>query len=265
VNSSPATSHAGDQQVSLWKFTDIVLTTAIAIVASLIAGAIAVGVIGPRLTAPTGVGGYLGRVATQLELGQEPSAPGASLAVLMILQVPLWMGLFCVPWWLARRRKESLPAAIELTQKPKDIPLGLLIGAAAQLIMVPLIYLALSPLIDTDELSAPAREITDKANDPLGIVLLILVVLCGAPLVEEIFFRGVVYGALRGRYSNWLAILVSAIFFAIFHLQLLQLPALLAFGVLAAVIYGKTKRLGIAIWAHVGFNAVTVAGLLAQS
>lgn len=256
----PATSN-----IAGWKFVDVVWGTAVALLASIIAGVVAIEIIGPSLTAPTGVGAYLGRVATQLELGQAPSAPGASLAVLVLLQVPLWAGMLGVPLWLARRRQFSFTAALKLTQRAKDIPLGLAIGAAGQLIMVPLIYLALSPLIDTDELSAPARELTDKAGDPLGVALLVLIVLCGAPLVEEVFFRGVVFGALRRRYSSWLSVSVSALFFAAFHLQALQFPALLAFGILLAIIFERTGRLGLAIWIHVGFNAVTVISLLASS
>jgi len=262
TNPQPASNPSGSQ-IPSWKFVDIVLGTAASLIASIIAGVVAISIIGPRLTAPTGVGAYLGRVATQLELGETPSPPGTSLTVLVLLQVPLWGGLLVVPWWLARRRNQSFTSAVALNQKMKDIPLGLLIGAGAQVIMVPVIYLILSPLIDTEELSGPARDLTDKANNPLGVALLIVIVLLGAPLVEEIFFRGVVYGALRNRYSNPTAVLVSAAFFALFHFQLLQFPALLAFGVLAAIIYSKTMRLGMAIWTHVGFNAVTVASLLA--
>ena len=149
-----------------------------------------------------------------------------------------------------------------MSYKHRDLPLGLLIGVASQVIMVPLIYLALSPLINSDDLSAPARQLSDKANDPLSIVLLILIVLVGAPIIEEIFFRGMIFGALRTRYSNYTAIAVSAVFFGLFHFQWLQLPALVAFGIVAAVCYGLTRRLSLAIWAHVGFNAGTVANLL---
>ena len=46
------------------------------------------------------------------------------------------------------------------------------------------------------------------------------------------------------------------------HFQLVQLPGLFVFGVIAAVVFQRTGRLGTAIWTHVGFNATTVVLLL---
>ena len=235
----------------------------IAYFATAIAGVVIFLVIGSRMTAPTGDGAYLGRVAAQLELGATPSAPGLSLSEALILQMPLWLGLLVFPWLLARHRRISFAGATAFTQKASDIPFGLAVGAAAQIVAVPLLYLALSPLIDRDDLSGPARSLTDRANDPLGILLLILIVLIGAPLVEEIFFRGVLFATLRDRCSPWLMLAITSLVFMAFHVgQWLQFPGLLLFGVLAGLMYYKTGRLGAAIWAHVGFNAVTVVFLL---
>ena len=237
----------------------------IALLAVIVAGAIALAVIGSRAAAPTGEGAYLGRVAAQLELGATPSAPGFSLAeTLVLLQMPLWLGLLVFPWIMLRRRGMSFAGATAFTQKVRDIPIGLAVGAVAQFPVVPLLYWALSPLIDPDDVSGPARSLADRANDPLGIVLLVLIVLVGAPLVEEIFFRGVMFATLKDRCKPWVLVAVTSLIFMVFHLnQVLQYPGLLLFGLLAGVMYYKTKRLGVAIWAHVGFNAVAVAGLLA--
>ena len=236
----------------------------IAIFATIVAGAVALVVIGSRAAAPTGEGAYLGRVAAQLELGATPSAPGFSLAETLVLQMPLWLGLLVFPWIMLRRRGMSFAGATAFTQKVRDIPIGLAVGAVAQFVAVPLLYLALSPLIDSYDLSEPARALTNRANDPLGIVLLVLIVVIGAPLVEEIFFRGVMFATLKDRCKPWVLVAVTSLIFVVFHLgQVLQYPGLLLFGVLAGVMYYKTKRLGVAIWAHVGFNAVTVVALLA--
>lgn len=235
----------------------------IALFATAIAVVVAFLVIGSRMTAPTGDGAYLGRVAAQLELGATPSAPGLSLSEGLILQMPLWLGLLVFPWAMSRHRGMSFAGATALTQKVRDIPIGLAVGAAAQIVAIPLLYLALSPLIDTDDLSDPARMLADKANDPLGIALLVLIVLIGAPLVEEIFFRGVLFATLRDRCKPWVMVAVTSLVFMVFHVgQLLQYPGLLLFGVLAGLMYYKTGRLGAAIWTHVGFNAVTVISLL---
>src|SRR3546814_7906759 len=50
---------------------------------------------------------------------------------------------------------------------------------------------------DTDQeaLEAPARELTDKAEGP-GVLILVLVVVVAAPLAEEVFFRGMLQRTL---------------------------------------------------------------------
>ena len=49
------------------------------------------------------------------------------------------------------------------------------------------------------DLEGPARELTDRADDPLGVVLLILIVGVGAPIIEEIFYRGLLQRSLLKR------------------------------------------------------------------
>lgn len=243
---------------------EAIVAMVIAFFAATIAGVVAFLVIGSRATAPTGEGAYLGRVAAQLELGAAPSAPGFSLSEALILQIPLWLGLLVFPWAMARHRGMSFAGATALTQKARDVPIGLAVGAGAQIVAIPLLYLALSPLIDPDDLSGPARMLADRANDPLGIALLVLIVLIGAPLVEEIFFRGVLFATLRDRCKPWIMVAITSLIFMAFHVgQWLQFPGLLLFGVLAGLVYYKTGRLGAAIWTHAGFNAVTVVALLA--
>jgi membrane protease YdiL (CAAX protease family) len=48
------------------------------------------------------------------------------------------------------------------------------------------------------------------------------------------------------------------------HFEPYDLPALIGFGAIAAVLTVRTGRLGPAIWAHVAFNITAVVGLLAQ-
>ena len=58
------------------------------------------------------------------------------------------------------------------------------------------------------------------------------------------------------------AIAVNATVFGLSHGQLLQLPALMLFGVAAGILAHRAGRLGPAIAAHVAFNMVTVTSLL---
>ena len=52
----------------------------------------------------------------------------------------------------------------------------------------------------------------------------------------------------------WPSIIVTALYFGATHLQPLQFPALVIFGVVVGWLVQRTDRLGPAIWAHVGLQ-----------
>jgi membrane protease YdiL (CAAX protease family) len=213
--------------------------------------------------APAGVGAAVGQAAGQFSQ-QQPfsiSVP-PPLWVTALMQIPLWLGLAAIPIWFAVKKGRGVVADLGLRMKMIDIPIGLAIGVACQLIMVPLVYLILRPLLGVKDISAAARELTDRATDPLSIVLVFLIVGIGAPIAEEIYFRGMAQRIFGRRLSPAWAIVAAAAFFAATHLQPLQFPALFVFGGILGFMAWRSGRLGPAIWAHLGFNVVAAAGLL---
>ena len=184
-----------------------------------------------------------------------------SMDITAILQAALWVGTLGIPVWLHFIKGISWKDFGWEFQK-NDIFSGLLIGFGTQ-IAGGLLYLPLILIFDDIDVSEPARELVDKATG-FGVLLLFLVVVVGAPLVEELFFRGLTLKAFEKKMSSRLAVLLSSLFFAIAHLQLIQFPALFLFGLVAGYLVKKYDRLGRAVWAHVGFNATTVVALLLQ-
>jgi uncharacterized protein len=152
----------------------------------------------------------------------------------------------------------------------KDVPIGLGAGIASQIVVIPLLYVALFALFDavgwdTDrDISEAARELVDKATDPVGVVLLVLITVVGAPIVEELFFRGLLLRAIEKRFGRRWALWGSSIVFAAVHLQLLQFPALVVIGLVLGWLTLRYERLGPAIWAHLAFNAVATVALLVE-
>jgi membrane protease YdiL (CAAX protease family) len=115
------------------------------------------------------------------------------------------------------------------------------------------------------DLSAEARELTDKATDAVGVVLLVLVVVVLAPIIEELFFRGLLLRSLERRVGRWGALIISSLVFGAVHLQALQFLALTVIGLVLGWLTQHFGRLGPAIWAHVAFNGVATALLLAEA
>ncbi len=246
--------------------TAIVAGLATGIVLTVVVAGIALASSDYDAEAPTGPGAYVGRVVRERLIDQvDATAPGFPLWLIAVLQIPLWVGLLGAPLAVARREGATLRELFGLRFERSDVAVGMVAGVLTQVVVVPLIYLPLFWLLGDRDLSQEARALTDKAGSPIGVTLLVLVVLLGAPLVEELFFRGLVLRSLEsdGRLGPFAVTAGSAVVFGLAHLQILQFPALVAFGVVAAVLVHRYGRLGPAIWAHVGFNLVTVVALLA--
>jgi len=96
----------------------------------------------------------------------------------------------------------------------------------------------------------------------IGLIIAGTMVVAVAPVVEEFFFRGFFYRALRNRMSIAVAALVDGSIFGIIHWQfdgvdgLLILPPLAVLGVLFCLVYEKTGTLLAPIGMHAFNNAV---------
>ena len=178
-----------------------------------------------------------------------------SVATLLGGQVGFWLVLMAVVRLAGFGRTASAPRfRDELAWR--DAPLGLATGIATQLILLPALYWPLSLLVDVDDLSGPAEELLDGVSGVALVALGIGVVLV-APVVEEVFFRGLLLETMKRRWSTPVAVACSSVFFGATHFQPLQFVGLTLAGVVFALAVVRTGRLGAAIAVHVGFNATT--------
>lgn len=92
------------------------------------------------------------------------------------------------------------------------------------------------------------------ANSIWQLVLLIILGGMIVPLQEEIVFRGLIYPTLRKGYGRWKGIIVSAIFFASMHFDIIRFLPLLLGGIVLAWLYEKSKSLWPSIIAHGVWN-----------
>lgn len=182
--------------------------------------------------------------------------------VAVLANIGLWLGYGVGPLVVSRQKGEGPLADYGANLRAIDVPLGLVVGVATQLLILPLLYAPIIRLVDADP-SESARELIDTATGPLGAVMLTVSVAIVAPAVEELFYRGLLLRALQRRFGTPAAVLVSSAVFAAVHRELLPLPGLFVFGVLAAVLTVRSGRLGPAWVMHVAFNAttLTVVGL----
>ena len=109
-----------------------------------------------------------------------------------------------------------------------------------------------------DRLEERARDLWDNAHGA-GLALLVVVVVVGAPLVEELVYRGLLQGALTRRLDDVVGLVAAALWFAAIHFQPVEFPGLFMIGLVLGVCMWRTGRLGMPILAHVAFNATGLA------
>ncbi len=80
-----------------------------------------------------------------------------------------------------------------------------------------------------------------------------------APLMEEIFFRGLLQSMLRKYFHPWMTIIIASVIFASVHGQPQNIPALFALSVAMGYNYERCGRLWPAILIHMIFNGVMIA------
>lgn len=179
---------------------------------------------------------------------------------LVLLNIGLWCGYGIGPLIVARSKGTGPSAGYGATVAAIDVPLGLALGVFVQLGALWVLYWPILRFVDGDP-SESARELVGQADGAGTWALLIFSVVIMAPLVEELFFRGLLLRALQQRVGNVAAIVVSAVLFGLVHRQLLPLPGLILFGLVAAGLTVWSGRLGPAWALHVGFNATTLVVL----
>jgi uncharacterized protein len=102
----------------------------------------------------------------------------------------------------------------------------------------------------------------------LGAVAAGILIVAVAPLSEEIFFRGFMFGGLRRRFPVWLAAAVAGLIFGLLHYtgpdSIGVVPQLAVFGILLALLYERTGSLWPPIMLHVVNNSLALVYLLSS-
>lgn len=207
---------------------------------------------------------FLGQVAGAMVGYRGRPGEAVPVAVTVASLVGLWTGLAGGALYASRARGSgSLVRDFGVRVAGWGDALGgVVAGLGSQYLLVPLLYLPFeqgNPGL-RHRLEQPAKQDIGSVHGPAIIVLLVFLAI-GAPIVEELFFRGLLQRSLQRRLGPVAAIAGSSVIFGLAHFEALQLPALIAFGVVLGVLAHRTSRLGPGMFAHAAFNAVTVLTL----
>lgn len=204
----------------------------------------------------------VGLLATLGSDDRDAADEAITLGALVASSVFLWCFLVGVPVFATRVKGNGVVRDLRLRFERSDL-LGFPIGVLLQAVVVPALYYPLLRVLDrtSGDVENEARELVASASGA-GILVLVLVVGIGAPIAEELFYRGLLLRSVEKRWGVPAAVVAATVVFALAHLQGIQLPALLLFGFVASVLAVRTGRLGMSILCHMGFNCWTLFLLL---
>ncbi len=212
------------------------------------------------------VGGQIGSIVLVL-VAIALGVRSRSVVALIIGEFALWAGLFGACRVAVRRYGSGSLRDLGLVPlRGADVGIGVLASIVARVasLIIAVIVVAVFSLHDLTRDTSVTSEVGVSL---FGKIVVVLVVVAGAPFFEELFFRGLVQGVLTRRYGGRVAIFVQAIAFALVHYQVgmtyqqavLTVAMIFPVGFLFGILRWRYERLGPGIVAHAAFNAVAVA------
>jgi hypothetical protein len=193
-----------------------------------------------------------------LAVSGNDKAGDAPIIVVLVSVLILWFCYLVAMVRVSRRYGTGQFAAdFGLSVRGRDV-LGVGIGVLCQIVLVPALYLPLQAIwpdtFSDDRIQQNAEGLASRASG-VTTLLLILVVAIGAPIVEELVYRGLIQRSLTSRLNDAVAVVATAGLFTLIHFRPAEYPGLFVFSIVLGVCAAATRRLGFSIAVHVGFNA----------
>jgi membrane protease YdiL (CAAX protease family) len=231
-----------------WGFGDAVWVLVVGVVGSSIVGAITVAV----------------RHADLSHRHQSVHFDAIDTAITTVVQYALMLGLtFLLIGWKGRGVRHDLGLVVRATDW-WWLSIGVGGSIAVGIALFPISHLWSNGHHGSQEIG---KQLQDSAS--WSRVVLFVLIVCVAPVAEELLFRGIVLRAALRRMHAPGAVLVSGASFAALHLldptTFPALPALFALGTFSAVVAIRSGSLSRSILLHSGFNLLGAIQLLAAS
>lgn len=189
--------------------------------------------------------------------GDSAATDNPTIWVLALSALGLWLPFIFMLRWVARRAGTDLRTYFGLRFVKIDW-LGIPLGIFCQVVLMNVVNWPLNKwwpsTFNSQRIETRARDMVDAAHGAWFIVLF-LVVVVGAPFVEELVYRGFIQGGLQARLGSTWALIITAGWFTVVHLEPIEFPGLFAFAVVLGLCYRRTQRLGLSMVTHLAFNA----------
>lgn len=201
--------------------------------------------------------GPLAIVAMGADLGDDLTVPQLAVATAVG-----WVAL-CGALVLASQRAGTADFRRDYAVAFRPIDLvGIPIGIVLQIGVIPLMYRPLRAVwpttFSTEEVEERANDLVNRAGDRWAWLLVVVVVI-GAPVIEELVYRGLLQRSISRTVGLTSGLLLTSLWFALIHPSAVEWPGLIVAGLAFGVGVVLTGRIGMGIATHMAFNAAGLA------
>jgi len=175
----------------------------------------------------------------------------------LLVSVVLWVRL------VHKRRPRALGFK---SFTPANVGMGVAIGVAGLFVagIISIVQASIIQSFTHRTVEAPKQISLQHNPQAIALVIIGISVVLLAPLAEEAFFRGFIFRRLAQRYRIGIAVALSAAIFGLAHLIPLIMLPIFGLGVLLASIVRARKSIVPSIFAHMTFNGIQIAILIAR-
>ena len=172
------------------------------------------------------------------------------LLVAVVLTLPIYYIIY-------RGRKQELGAFVRFGSiHPVGVPVLIVVGLALNFIVEMLLGL-LSQVGYFKQFFETYNQVAELIFNG-GFVLSLLAVGIVGPIFEELLFRGLVFGELRKVTHIRLAIVIQALIFGIYHMNVVQGAYAFLIGILLGYIYYRSSSILAPAIIHIAINSSSV-------
>ncbi len=203
--------------------------------------------------------------AAAAQSGTDPAAnsvtiPMPTLFILSMFMQAMLIGMVLAYLGLHRRLDVVSLFGLRRLSPLKAAGLAVLIIVPTLVALNYISYYAIQLLQYLTSMELKPQTLVEKApgiTDPVARVLMFLALCVGAPLMEELIFRGVLFSVASKFIHPVYAMVASSVFFGVIHNNLLVLIPLTLLGMVLAYVYQRTRSLLVPVMMHSMFNAIT--------
>lgn len=183
----------------------------------------------------------------------------ASLGLSIALAVLEAVAITGVVWLVGLKRRGLGWEAVGLRLPSGQWVVAALLLGAGVIPFAGLVALAVRTILGQADQNPLIPFLAPSGFSWLGFVSMLILGGLAAPFAEELFFRGVLYTWLRGRWGVWAAVIISSLIFGVLHGEPAQAIAAILMGVLMAWVFEKSRSLWPSVIIHATINSVNIA------